>query len=423
VISKKLLFILTLLLVLGPVPNTGFGIIFDLIILTSLVLFLYFIITKKKYSVNKQILLIKKSVYIPFFYILFISIPITIISIEFSVSSLFVLARCIKIIITFYGCLALVSLYKAKYNTDYFNIICKHILYVILINSLVMFSQLFISEFKIFTETILYNNVSDIHFQSLLRVGGLYLSGGALASVFQGFGLLLLPLLYRENKINFIQTVCYFIILSLSIVITGRSGLLLIPISIILFIRYSSFKTKFTLISFFLIAYLFSSSFFLMIETLVFGENNDLLSFNYDRLMRLDSSSGGSDISGTLNIILNKFSISNNIKTLFFGDLNFSNLKYTNVSDMGWNINLYKFGLFGIVIYYVPFFVILFSLFKKKIGDKSKGFFVKIIILSTILFEFKEQFIYARNGFSILMMISISYLLIESNSHSVKKSV
>lgn len=413
---KKLLFFFTFLLVLGPVPNTSLGIIFDLIIFTSVFLIIFFKNHKKK-SISENFNYLKKIIYIPFIYVLFISIPISIIVNDFSVSSLMVLARCLKIIITFYGCLALVSMYKKKHNTDFFYVISKHLLYVILINSLLMLSQLFIPQVKKLLSTILYNNVSEIHFQSLLRVGGLYLSGGALASVFQGFGLLLLVLLYRQNRITSIETVCYFLIISTSIVITGRSGLLLIPISILFFIKDSSFKIKFILISFFLMTYSFSSSFFSMIETLVFGQNNDLLTFNYERLSRF-SFSENSDIYGTVDVILNKFSFSDDIKTLFFGDLNFSNYSDFIVSDMGWNLVLYKFGLLGIVFYYYPFFIIALMSFRKKNIDKSKSYFTKVLVLSFILFEFKEQFIYARNGYSILLLITISYLLTENNTYT-----
>jgi hypothetical protein len=408
------------MLVLGPVPNTSLGIVFDLIILTSV--FLIFRVKNQKKSINKSISFLKNIIYVPFIYILFISIPISIITNDFSFSSLILLARGLKIIITFHGCLALVLLYKKKYNTDFFNVICLHLLYVILINSLLMFSQLLIPQIKSFFSTILYNNISEIHFQTLFRVGGLYLSGGALASVFQGIGILLLPFLYKQNKINFIQTVLFFLILFLSIIITGRTGLVLIPLSVFLFLKDTGLRIKLSFFLLFLLLISFSSEIFLMIESLVFKEDNELLSFNFERLLRFSVSSGNSDIYSTVDVIFNKFSFSNDVKTIFFGDLNFSNYGSLIVSDMGWNLILYKFGLLGILFYYTPFFTILSLSFKKKNIDKSKSFFTKTLILSFLLFEFKEQIIYARNGYSILLLITVSYLLIEYKENSLVKN-
>ena len=418
---KKILLIITLLLVLGPVPNTSLGIIFDLIIFTSLFLIIYFNIVYKKFSFNRNLSYVNKVIYIPLFYVLFISIPLTVITNNFSVSSLNILARCIKIIITFYGCFALVSLYKAKYNTDFFNVICKHLLYIILLNSLLMFFQLFIPEFRLFLSTFLYNNVSEIHFQSLFRVGGLYLSGGALASVFQGLGLILLPFLYRKNRINFIQTIVFFLIILISIIVTGRSGLLLIPLSILMFVKDSKLIIKLSFFLLFFLISLFSSDIFIIIESLILKENNELLTFNFERLLRFSTSSNNSDIYATLNALFNKFSFPSEIKTLLFGDINFSNLNSYVVSDMGWNLILYKFGLFGILFYYIPFLTILIISYKKKNIDKSKSFFIKILLLSFLLFEFKEQIIYARNGYSILLLIIISYFMIDKKDRLSEK--
>ena len=159
-----------------------------------------------------------------------------------------------------------------------------------------------------------------------------------------------------------------------------------------------------------------------MIESLVFKEDNELLSFNFERLLRFSVSSGNSDIYSTVDVIFNKFSFSNDVKTIFFGDLNFSNYGSLIVSDMGWNLILYKFGLLGILFYYTPFFTILSLSFKKKNIDKSKSFFTKTLILSFLLFEFKEQIIYARNGYSILLLITVSYLLIEYKENSLVKN-
>ena len=154
---------------------------------------------------------------------------------------------------------------------------------------------------------------------------------------------------------------------------------------------------------------------------MILKENNELLTFNFERLLRFSTSSNNSDIYATLNALFNKFSFPSEIKTLLFGDINFSNLNSYVVSDMGWNLILYKFGLFGILFYYIPFLTILIISYKKKNIDKSKSFFIKILLLSFLLFEFKEQIIYARNGYSILLLIIISYFMIDKKDRLSEK--
>ena len=244
---KKFIFLLTFLFVIGPVPNTILGVYFDTILLTSILLLF---LNKKNYETNTEISSIRKLIFVPLVYFLFIGLPVTLIS-DLTLASLDfmkVIFRGIKIIITFFGALALVNLYKENYPLNYFNKIYKNILLILLINGLIMILQLipFVNDF---ITTLLYNNISDIHFQTKLRVGGLYLSGGAMASVFQGFGLLLIPFLFNSKEINFFQVIVYYLIMIISIIITGRTGLIIVPISFLLFFNYSNRISKFILIS------------------------------------------------------------------------------------------------------------------------------------------------------------------------------
>ena len=104
---------------------------------------------------------------------------------------------------------------------------CKHLLYIILINALIMFLQLFIPEFREFTSSYLFDNVSDIHFQTLKELVGYIFQVVLWHLFFQGLGLILIPYLSKANRINLFETILYFIIILFSIVITGRSGLFL----------------------------------------------------------------------------------------------------------------------------------------------------------------------------------------------------
>ena len=102
-------------LVLGPVLDTPLGILFDPIIIISLFMILYFKINDKKYFINNNLELIHKVIYLPLIYVLLISFPISTIYNDLSFESFFSISRCLKIIITFYGSIAIVTLYKEKF--------------------------------------------------------------------------------------------------------------------------------------------------------------------------------------------------------------------------------------------------------------------------------------------------------------------
>lgn len=384
------------------------GVYLDTILLTSL--FLIFFFNKKSKRINTDIIFFKRLVFVPLFYILFIGFPITFISDLTSTSLDFirVFMRSIKIIITFFGALALVNLYRVNYPLNYFNKICKNILFVLLINGVIMILQLIIPSVDNFIKTLLYNNVSDIHFQSLLRVGGMYLSGGAMASAFQGFALLLIPYLFKSKEINFYEVIIYYLLIIISIVITGRTGLVVVPISLLCFFYNSSIIFKSIIFTLVFIFVFFTSTIIDLLDIYIKTLDNQMLTFNFNRFSRLFLLE-----DTTTKTILTSFTIPQDIPVLLFGNLNFNNYDFTDVSDMGWNISLYKYGLFGALFYYSIVFSIFIKILSRKHIDKSKAFFLRIFILTYLLIEFKEEVIYARNGLSILFLLIIIFFMQE----------
>ena len=111
-------------------------------------------------------------------------------------------------------------------------------------------------------------------------------------------------------------------------------------------------------------------------------------------------------------LILNKLSIPNNVFILLFGVLNFDNAIYSNVSDMGFNIKLWTYGIVGWIFYYLSYFKMMFYVFRFKFGAfKDERILVIIFLLTYLFFEFKENMIYARNGMSILSLVMYAYVV------------
>jgi hypothetical protein len=409
--------ILLFLLILGPVPNTNLGVLFDSIQLTSLVIIFYFLFFKKTLVKTVNIEFTLKYIIRLSIYILVIVLPLTVfINTEgYQPEMLNSIIRPIRILINFLGIWGLLTLYKNYYVNNYFNKICKDIVYIIALNAVVMFLQLYSGVFNSFSTSILYSNIDAIHFQVENRVGGFYLSGGSIPSMYQAIPLLIIPYLVKSKELAKSKAIIIYVLLIISIIITGRSGLILLPFSI--YIMFTSAKNIqktviLILVSCFIILF---STIILYFKEIVDASNNEMLIFNYNRFLRLSLISNETGTDQTINIILNKFSIPSDTLGILFGNLNFSNYIIKNVSDMGYNISLYKYGIFGILIYYYPIIYMLKITSKNKIQINNPSFFVKIILITYLLLEFKEEVIYARNGFSIVLIIFLGLQLWEKD--------
>ena len=406
---KNIIWIFLFLFILGPVPNTPLGIFFDIILLTSVGL----ILLNRDTGYIAQHYYVKKISYVtflPFFYIIIIGFPLALVTKSGDSSFLIALVRPIKILITFFGALALVKFFRKYYPDNFFELIVNGILHILLFNSIIMILQLFLPEFRDFISLILFDNVSDIHYQSLMRMGGFYLSGGALASVFQAISLLLLPYLFKKKQINIYQLVIYFPIIIFSIIITGRSGLFIIPFSFLIFFKFSKSSFRLLLIALVFLPFIFYSNILSSIENLISTTNNIFYEFNLNRLLDLSDEIGLSSNS-TIKYLFSSFTLPENLVQLMLGDLSFSNYIFTDVSDMGYNLSIYKYGIFGSFFYYSPYLLIIYFLYKSEIENKENHYFTKILVLVYVFYEFKEEFLYARNGLSIIFLIVIALFI------------
>lgn len=408
---------------LGPVPNTSLGIFLDSIQLTSILLCVIFISFRLSWINNKYIVQIKRSFFLFLLYIILVSFPLFLLSLKPLNQSTFLhLISSLRILITFFGVLALISLYKKEYGEFLFTPIVKNILIILFINAVIMIAQMFIPSVNIFLGNILYSNVDAIHFQDVQRMSGLFLSGGAIPSMYQGFGLLLLPYLFSVKNINFIKLVIGYLVLGISIIITGRSGLLFLPLSFILLLFSTQAKDiiKITLVSIVMIIIVFFS--FSYFSNIAKSSNNADLVFNYNRLMNLfpNFNNGNSD-DGTIGIILSKFTIPQNIVTFLLGDISFTNYTFFKVSDMGFDVSWYTYGVIGSVFFYLPIIIIIVQSFRFNLSKKPIKYLIRLFPLVYFCLEFKETFTYGRTGLSILLLIYFAGCILNKKQTSIKR--
>jgi hypothetical protein len=153
-----------------------------------------------------------------------------------------------------------IYLYKKKY--DFYDIL-KAIYFIIIVHSIIIIVQFFNLEFRDFIYAYTTTGEFRSTFEYDFRMGGLSGgSGGAVLATVQSLGIIFLPFLFKltTKKSSKILFFIGSIIILISIILTGRSGIyciiLFLPLS--LYLIHGAVKTfKYSLIIFSIIIFTF----------------------------------------------------------------------------------------------------------------------------------------------------------------------
>lgn len=419
---KIFLFVLTFFFVLGPVPNTKLQLLFDTIIIVSLVLSYYKLFIFKK-KIKSEI---KRNIFnfnLILFYSILISYPVAYFFFEQQPNNFTAIIKPIRIIITVYGSAGLLCLYLENYDEDFIKPLLLSIFYIMLINSVIIICQSLIPQVHDFISAFLYMQSSVIHFQSKYRPGGLFLGGGAIPSIITGLGQLLIPILLHKKYLNYIVAIVSYLVYTTAIAFTGRTGLILSVLTLIAIILTSKSKLKVINLIVVLALVMLLSQLYKHILVYATKSKSEILTFNIKRLLQFETEVTSSDKTifeeSTIKVLLEKWTIPSDILTILFGNIKFSNYYKVKVSDMGFNINLYRLGLIGSIIFYYPLLYMLWVVSRLSLNKNEKLFYL-LFFMSYWIGELKESFMYSRNSFSILLLVFYMAVYSSKKNNNIK---
>lgn len=408
--------ILIFIFIFGPVLNK-YGSWFDLIFIFSIAVFLF--------NINK-IKQLNKKPYI-YFHLLFIFYFFISIRILFYPDLTFIdwainFIKPFRIVLTLFSGYFLIKFLHKK-NFTFLNLLYL-IYFAIVLHSLIVILQFFYIEFRDF----IYNYTTTGDFRSSFeydfRMGGFSgTSGGAVLSTVQSLGIVLVPFLLKLNFDNFSRFLIYVssIIILLSIILIGRSGIysiiIFLPISI--YLVYGLVKTiKYSIFTFLIaiFAFLFINELLISLDLTTFYNS---FYRTFDSFISLNES--GSYENETVEI-LKDYILIPDIETLLFGN-NDALLNYEfdrNLdSDIGYVRNVFSFGIFGFIIFILPFFLLLiFTIKNMKNSLPNRLLFLLLIVMA--FFHSKEGFLYVRMFWSIICLI-IAFISIDKRNIKVTK--
>jgi hypothetical protein len=335
------------------------------------------------------------------------------------------LTRTIRIIITFLGGIAIVYEYRRKYKDQYINklilsvytIICFHAGIIVL---------MYLNEnlrLLIYEITGAYNIVNlNYPFLHGYRISGLTY-GLSQTSVIQMYPLIMvfkvIEIIGKSFK-NFVIILASTTLSLISIFLTGRSGLFLfIVLFPVLMILMKKVKAK-TLIR----SIILSGILFFLLYGIVGILNSmnlsilpsSFISYNLNQAKEAFFLFTNNE-SQTVEAIKTMYFLPNESMIFLFGSSSIGRSEYLYISsDVGFIKLIFAIGVFGLFLYMLPFirFIKLAFIARKK--DLNYSSLVLVMLLSSLLLNFKELAIYTRSQWSIQsLLIAGSFFIINDS--------
>lgn len=295
----------------------------------------------------------------------------------------------------------------------------------IVLHGAIMVLQFLYSDFRDFVYSFTMAKY-QLEFYQKFRMAGLSGAGGAQVSFVQGLGFCLGAFLWskvRARKTIFVLN----IILLLSVILSGRSGLIpIILVMLLIFLKNLVVLLNFGLIKkeFFSVRMFFGL--FFLVALSVFGFfrllENEYLVIALERTFAtfISYNETGEFSDNTLVALSNMFILPADFLHILFGKASYleNNTYYDFNTDIGYFRIIWGYGVLGLGIHLLFYFSILW--FSVQIGV-VRQFFREInvfLILLILLFNAKEIFFFSKMSFQICFAsfaLAYSLILIEKS--------
>ena len=290
----------------------------------------------------------------------------------------------------------------------------------IFLNSIFSYLMFFNLSFREAILPYLYFNEDRVLSSNLNRTGGILTGGGASASVFAFFGVVITISLICQHKLSSFLGASLILFFTGASLLAGRTGMYLSFLFILLlpfiishtcvywcvnkghFLILKGWATLFWLIII-LILLFFSMNYFFTIEL------HDGVEWWFNRTFAtiINFFNSGNFQDDTVDVLLTQFNIKNDIFVLLFGsgsDVGYQGRLFE--ADHGYLKYIQAFGFVGSLFAIFPYIYMLLT--TRSANSLSRILF--ILVLVSLVVHAKEIFLYNRGSFNILMLVYSSYL-------------
>lgn len=316
-----------------------------------------------------------------------------------------------RIVVNLLGVIALLSMYIRKHGAQAKRIIGRDVLDCLVVHAGIMFLMLISPHFRnaINSFVALGDDLgTQLSKSDGSRISGLALSWDALSGL-QSLGLLMLPPMITREGISSLYTAIAAPLLVFAVCISGRTGIvtagLLLPVAI----YFSDYKRlrRGVVISCFL---LFS------IIALALGPfYEDLVRVTQDTaiarvIVMFDPSRGNdreaNDFAMTFEVICRHYFLPERYDVLLLGTgRSGRDATYYVAADNGIVLNLHNLGLVAWLVMYGLATYFVWQGWRLRLVEPAAAAYCVLCVLLILVIDAKISFLYARNGFSIMMIL------------------
>lgn len=279
----------------------------------------------------------------------------------------------------------------------------------ITLNSIVIIFEFLFPPFRELVESFLVQLNNDYLFSTRFR--GIASAGGAALSLVPPIGMLLSFELLRKQRLSILMVSIYILVLFLSLLLIGRTGIVLsaIPIGLFIFTRYRKLYLSNLLSDLILSSLVFIGCFFFL--DLIGGFFGD--SFIYYTIGFLFQH-GGIANEGTTTALVNQHlaAIPTEYPAAIFGYGFYGYGGFEPHSDSGFARMFMSVGIPLGLLYYTIFFRIIFGYFKV-----GKSVFLIFLFTLLLLAEIKETLMFSQFASRAFLLFTVSSFVFSNNGN------
>lgn len=418
--------LLVFLLIFGPVVRSPLGPVADISIATSIILVIWSILKLRR--INRSLALYASIIIFLMLLAILNSIVVSSYVVEQSVQTILRPFKAFVVFLSIY--------FVCRYSLRKAILIngprqaYQHILWIvyigIVLQGIVIIFQFVFPEFKEFSYALLWHE-TEIHDVNLAyRMPGFAGAGGAHVSAVQGIGFLIGTHLFMSSR----RPIVYLAssaVLVISIIFTGRTGLLIVGITALYYIFFSSKGMYSSIANRVTLSVVIVVSVALTVVAFYYFEQHYQIGWillrTFDTYVRFQME--GVVYDQTLAELWDMLILPDSALQLLLGDSrHLSNATYP--SDIGYIRLIFAYGIIGMLAHLLFYLAMVHQVshghVKALIGKDHVKLAVLVVLIMLVL-NYKELFIFTRMSFAITVFLAMAPVWIAQLQRSVASPV
>lgn len=380
----KFLFLFIILFFYILAPRINFFVPINTGVISALIFFFY------SYKASLKSFKIKENIYFISFLLFLICYHFAFAMFYGNNSTYFISILASLVVYTLFSFTLSAQLYSSEYNSLNIVKLIKIVVCIIFANSLIIILEFQYPPFKDLIESYLVNEVSSniSYAEHPFRLRGFSSSGGAGLSIINAASVWFCAVLAKRRQINKSLALLFILVITLSNLFTGRTGLvysIVFSIYFLIFVYFSRLNSNKLSIFRDIVIILIGISFMPEFEL-----NDEIISWAFEWTKGFETGSFSSASTDELNEML--FIPTDNIFNLFLGIGFFEGVNdFYPRTDSGYLKTLLSVGLIFAILFYA---IIFYKFFKITLRYKNLRLYIYPILILILISEVKEPFIY-----------------------------